>query len=502
MTAKISLEVRKQQANSIHNGKYDYNKWQESISLATIVTIGCSTHGDFTQSLKSHIIHRSGCPKCAGRNVYTCERISQANQVHGGKYQYIDWPNTLDVRVTLLNINCPEHGRFQQTFNTHVHCRCGCPLCGPLSKLFTNNAMYHRRSHKQRHAFAHVWDKLNDSKWMTVQHIENKRSQLDIANELAVNPTTVGRYLVRHGIDKMYGQGSTGESQVYEFIQSLIGPEKVKSNVRDIISPYELDIYVPTQKIAIEYCGLYWHSEQAGKQRSYHQRKMAMCRKHGIMLITMFEDEWTLRQSQVKLKLASLLGVDHRPVVYARKTTIKPTSMSQQARFFEDNHIQGPGPGGSTLGLFDNTDTLVACASFIKSSNSMYTLSRYATSARVIGGMSKLTQAFMKNTPCAGLKSFADLRWGQGNMYRSAGWVQQAIIKPDYSYSLDAKTRHHKFNFRRKYLQQRLDVFDSTLSESDNCKINGVLKIWDCGKIRFIMPNTLHICNEEQSYLG
>lgn len=48
------------------------------------------------------------------------------------------------------------------------------------------------------------------------------------------------------------------------------------------------------------------------------------------------------------------------------------------------------------------------------------------------------------------------------------------------------KTRYHKFNYRRKNLPKLLKTFNPALTERENCDNNNILRIWDCGKIRFV----------------
>lgn len=54
------------------------------------------------------------------------------------------------------------------------------------------------------------------------------------------------------------------EKEVLDFINSIYSG-KVINNDRDTISPKELDIYIPEKKFAIEYNGLFWHSEKKVK---------------------------------------------------------------------------------------------------------------------------------------------------------------------------------------------------------------------------------------------
>lgn len=54
---------------------------------------------------------------------------------------------------------------------------------------------------------------------------------------------------------------SKGENEILELIKSKIGNENVLQRDRKIINGYEIDIYIPSRKIAIEYNGILWHSE-------------------------------------------------------------------------------------------------------------------------------------------------------------------------------------------------------------------------------------------------
>ena len=61
---------------------------------------------------------------------------------------------------------------------------------------------------------------------------------------------------------------------------------------RKIISPYELDLYLPNLKLAIEFNGMYWHSIEFDPENKYtHRRKSLLCRDKGIRLIHIFEFE-------------------------------------------------------------------------------------------------------------------------------------------------------------------------------------------------------------------
>lgn len=98
-----------------------------------------------------------------------------------------------------------------------------------------------------------------------------------------------------------FGGTSIVEQDIADYIKTEFNLEIVQ-NVRNIISPLELDIYIPALKLAIEYNGAYWHSYHpeigtCNKQldfnlmRSRHQQKSLACLNKGIRLLHIYEDE-------------------------------------------------------------------------------------------------------------------------------------------------------------------------------------------------------------------
>ena len=57
---------------------------------------------------------------------------------------------------------------------------------------------------------------------------------------------------------------SKGETEIKEFIEGL-GFETYKGKNRKLLEGKEIDLIIPSVKIAIEYNGLYYHTENMGK---------------------------------------------------------------------------------------------------------------------------------------------------------------------------------------------------------------------------------------------
>jgi uncharacterized C2H2 Zn-finger protein len=121
---KTTTDEYVQKANKIHNYKYDYSNLVYNGNKNKIIII-CPEHGKFKQEASSHL-SGAGCPKCSGRNKTTEEYIKKANEVHSYEYDYSE-TNYVNA-VTKIIIICPKHGKFQQLPNGHLK-GAGCPKC-------------------------------------------------------------------------------------------------------------------------------------------------------------------------------------------------------------------------------------------------------------------------------------------------------------------------------------------------------------------------------------
>lgn len=86
---------------------------------------------------------------------------------------------------------------------------------------------------------------------------------------------------------------------------------RFSENDRTVIAPLELDFYIPENKLAIELNGVYWHSDQQGTPKDYHQRKTLLCQELGITLIHIFEDALSVSSAAVFNRLwENYLNID------------------------------------------------------------------------------------------------------------------------------------------------------------------------------------------------
>lgn len=274
------------------------------------------------------------------------------------------------------------------------------------------------------------------------------------------------------------------ESEIASFVDDLYNG-KVDRNTRKVITPYELDVYIPDKKLAIECNGLYYHSTNHGVSKYYHLMKTEKCAEQGVRLIHINEWEWYNRKEICKSIIAGALGVfDER--IFARKCSIQEVNLDNSKDFLEKNHIQGYVPSSYRLGLFYK-DELVQIVTIGKSrfKEGEWELLRMCTklNTQVIGGFSKLLHHIPKEYK--EIISFVDKGKFTGKGYYSAGWEYISDSAPNYHYFLGAK-RYTRNQCQKHKLKSFLgeENFDPELTEMQNMLNNGFLQLFDCGNIK------------------
>ena len=282
------------------------------------------------------------------------------------------------------------------------------------------------------------------------------------------------------------------------FIKELLDKYNIeyKSNSRSILGSKELDIYIPSKKLAIECNGCYWHSESKKPNNSYHIAKMRECEKRGIQLMQIWED-WIIHKPEiVKSLVLSKLGI-YEDRIYASKCVLREVSMAECANFLENNHLQGSVNGSVRLGLYGDNDELVSIMVFGKkrksvngaSSDDVYELYRYCNkkNIQVIGGASKLFTHFVKNYNPIQIESFSSNDISDGGLYKILGFAKEPKISRSYWYINSTMHRMHRFSFRKSELIKQ--GCDPSLSESQITESMGLLKIYDSGQSKWTWIN-------------
>lgn len=469
-------------ATVLHDGKYIYDK-DSYINAMTKVPILCLKHGTFWMTPMNHLLGQ-GCPKCSGRGLNTEEVIELFKEKHGDNYDYSKVVFTkMHEKVCII---CKEHGEFWQTPSKHLLGQ-GCPKCSTIKKAkertLTTNDFIEKSS--KIHNNKYVYDKT-----------EYKGTYESLTITCPIHGDFTQRandHLNGHGCPICGNNMSLAEKEIEDYVKSF--GVKTETKIRGILSNNkEIDILMPELNLGIEYNGLKWHSDEF-KDKNYHLNKTEECKKLGIRLVHIFEDEWINKKEIIKSIIRNIIGKTENKI-YARKCIIQNVNDNEKKEFLEKNHIQGNVNSQINLGLYHDGE-LVSLMCIGKprinlgrkaSLEDEYELLRFCNklNTNIVGGASKLFKYFITNYSPTLITSYCDYRWSIGNMYEALGFTLSHLSQPNYYYII-GNNRKNRFKYRKSELIK--EGFDPEKSEKEIMEERGIHRIYDCGSLVYIWKN-------------
>lgn len=196
------------------------------------------------------------------------------------------------------------------------------------------------------------------------------------------------------------------------------------------------------------------------------------------------EDTWMTRPSLLLTRLAALAGQASR--IYARDTVASRIDKPMALSFQQEHHLQVPLPGKYRYGLFHEGE-LMAMAVFSGGRNMNGTPAGYRSfellrfchkqGVLVVGGFSKLLDAFQRVFHPGDIMTYADSDWSDGSSYETTGFKKAGYTDPQLFW-VDTRTmsRYHEralpAELRRKSAEERQEL--------------GYLPIYNSGSIKFV----------------
>lgn len=267
---------------------------------------------------------------------------------------------------------------------------------------------------------------------------DHKPTIIEVSQALNCSETAVGHKINGWKIQDLIGYSTfLPEEEIKKFLEGLKVP--FVEHDRSILSGKEIDFYIPSKNLGIEFNGSYWHSE-VKKSPLYHQEKSLKATEKGVFIFNVFEYEWVNASKKEKIlgMLRELVLDGEMRRIYARNTIIKTVGKKEKKAFLNENHLQGNDRSSICYGLYDG-NCLVSLMSFCKprfSAAGDWEVSRYCAKrgVRVVGGASKLFSHFLKNNADVGQKiiSYSDIAKTRGHLYENLGFVLDHISKPNY----------------------------------------------------------------------
>ena len=306
------------------------------------------------------------------------------------------------------------------------------------------------------------------------------------------NETVVYGDSLLQGLTKSCGCARPGYSEfspahdLYRFIQSLAADAEMEVPMGSVLSSltvkFRFDIWVPSQRIAVEYHGLYWHQEDRRGLEDYE--KYTLCSAHGIRLIQIYEDEWRDRRSVMedflrRLLLPACKGKRIQPVFDVLENT---TSISR--KFLNQYHYLGAASGELTVTAQHPSDhSLVGCWVFQRRDAKTALWHRACWNHRYRAwnphsAALRLAVPALRERGYEKIVSFSDNRFHNGELYQRLGFILEANVKPNYYYVNSKGRRLSKYALR----------VPAGTDERATAQQRGWYRLWDSGKKRWGLP--------------
>lgn len=427
---KNTSSTYKDRFNKIHGiGTYDYSRCKFGNSEDK-VEIGCKVngHGYFWQTPYAHY-KGSGCPLCADDNkakrftemniAGTCSReeILERFRIRDidGVFGYDDFIyKGFDVKGDIL---CKIHNKiFRQTPSNHL-AGSGCPLCANEAHTLTTEQFKEKSKtiHNDRYDYhnsiytgthnpiiitcreeGHGDFVLKQAGW----HISGKTGCPKCANAKKSQP----------------------ERDMIAYLSTITSAEILESKAIPG-STLQMDAWIPSLNLAVEYNGLHWHSEESKKDlggKDYHLNKTVLCESNGIHLIHIYEDDWLYKEDVVKSLLNEVInGISYVDVISLLKVKLVEDSVADEFINRNSLFIKDVYPIDYWIGLYDDK-TLCSVMAVMEVAEG-YEIHRFcdAIDHKVSGSFERLIEYVRDNINPDIMIGYMDRSWHKSGMDRN-----------------------------------------------------------------------------------
>ena len=315
----------------------------------------------------------------------------------------------------------------------------------------------------QVHLTKDIIEKINSKEFLYNEYVINKKTYSEIARDVGVSTRTIWLHAKSFNIQSRTSSfRSSYENDIMSFIPSNF---IILKNVKDIIPPYELDLYLPDYKLAIEFNGIYWHSHNNEKNNviNRHYIKTKLCKRKNIKLLHIFENEWinkTKRQvwkSIINNKLNKNISLN---INDCNIQDIKDINIINN--FINDNSITCLDKFNLCVGLYNNNELLSILYGYYKNNK---LISDFCTKNNhfIKNSKKELIDFFIQKYKPYKIITKIDLRYNDITDYEELNMKYIRYEKPTFMY-----IKNNKF-----YGEKNINpIFE-----------NEYRKIWNCGKI-------------------
>lgn len=246
----------------------------------------CKKHGLFLARVADRA-RGSGCPYCAGKLVKPgCNDLATMRPDIAKDWD-VEKNGVGPESVTIGSIKkvwwrCEKGHSWQATPNERTNAHVGCPYCSGrrvlagFNDLATKNPSIAAEWDYERNGDLRpdqVTSKSNRIVWWICPSGHEYRTQIAARTLSGAGCSTCNRER----------KTSFAEKAVFHYIKAAF-PDAEENMKFDWLGKRELDIYIPTHKVGVEYDGMHWHRNDLGDKE-----KDTLCHSHGVNLFRIRE---------------------------------------------------------------------------------------------------------------------------------------------------------------------------------------------------------------------
>lgn len=281
----------------------------------------CLKGHSWRAKIAGRVKNKHSCPYCSNHKILV--GYNDLATTHPEVIKWWDFEKNKNFNLEELTFGsdkkvwwkCEKDHSFQSVIKSRTYKRSGCPIC--------SNRIIIKGINDVVSVFPEILDMIDTS----LTNIDDLRKVSKGSKQKAWwrcikghnswEASVKSRLLLKSGCPVCSGIRSQMEEDFSIFISKTIHNFSNKfliiNNSRKIIPPYEIDVYIPDLKIAFEFNGDYWHSDDVIRERSgisadeYHNRKVKLCADKGIDLFFVWESEWLDQRDIIEQRIQRII---------------------------------------------------------------------------------------------------------------------------------------------------------------------------------------------------
>jgi thiol-disulfide isomerase/thioredoxin len=330
-TIKVSFSERVNKLNELFG-----NTLQYTYISSNLIGVTCVYHGYFIKNVQD-FKKSTGCSFCYKENQDK-ERLSKFYNEQSQRFSNIMVNTVLEdisSKYDQIVFKCSFHGLFTKSLYQFSRSILGCPSCTNLNTRTTQDEFIIKANkiHKGKYNYSQV------------SYTSCKEPISIVCPVHGVFTQTPDNHLSKRGCRFCTNIVSTPEIELYDFIKSIF-----KDNVQ-IVQSYrpswllgkELDLFIPSLNLAIEYNGNIFHNSRSGisayldrfvKPKDYHFNKWSLCKDNDIQLISIYEYLWITYKDIYYKQIKFILNKNNHMFTQIQEITIE-----NALKFYSENYL-------------------------------------------------------------------------------------------------------------------------------------------------------------------